>query len=260
MESKDVSGHLVSTVPAAALLFPSIPSWVSQICSPSIAVCRTLHPPYRLIIPPSYLSLVHLFLLSSHIYARASLGGQHGTALHQVPCKNPLQPDKGSLRYSAAKHRAHCRDSSPAEETLLKRYLVIKRFSHLQHTNENYAFSTCILFWKRLWKCFGYSGHFSIAKETNMQSDFVCFNWSPVKSWYISKQNILFKDIVPNIKSTFKQGLFWLYYHYIHTSIILISLVAKLLSTLHFLKDGKKQDLKICSALPHIPKPEKSQV
>lgn len=42
-----------------------------------------------------------------------------GTVWHctKSHARTPLQPDKGSLRHSATKHRAHCRDSPPAEET-----------------------------------------------------------------------------------------------------------------------------------------------
>lgn len=103
MEPKDASGHLVSTLPAAAHPSPChIPSdschlqvLHRQMCTPTISTgCSVLSP-------ASVMSMCSCSLLfDSCCTLRPELPLGNGKALHQVLCENPLNPTRALRKCS----------------------------------------------------------------------------------------------------------------------------------------------------------------
>lgn len=130
MQSKDASGHFVSTIPAATHPSPTLPRRPPRS---AVLHCHTSHfltlPTGCSFLPPasvlSTCSCSPLLWLLPCTYTRASLGGHDGIALHQVLCKNRSQSNTGSsLRNSAPKPQSTLqglpsnRRRNSSEETL----------------------------------------------------------------------------------------------------------------------------------------------
>lgn len=144
-------------------------------CTPTI----TKGCSYSLLLPQLRPCAPILFPFDHCYTLRPELPLGNGKALQQLLCKNSLNPTL-HLEKAAAKPQGTVQQHSPTEETLLKSHSAPNTFSQPEH-NENHFSNICTLFWKTQWKYFRCSGRFSLGKEGNRQSYFVCFNSSLVK-------------------------------------------------------------------------------
>lgn len=148
-----LSGHLVSRLPAEAHVLPChIPSdschrqvlhrWMHPSTIPTSCSYFSLLPQSCPHAPAPFLSIVTTPLGQSFRWSMEK---------HCIrSCARTPSTQHRSLENAATKHQAHCSDTSPTEETLLKSYLVPNRFSQPEHNNNNQNHFSKIsrLFWK----------------------------------------------------------------------------------------------------------------